>query len=159
MFDIAFRSMDRFYEDMKSMDDNVNRATVLAIRANQNLIKKILRTNLSMYAPRWNHRGKSRIYTENVTFKNLPKHSPSFSPPGKFSGALVGGVGSVKHIKKYKGAYEGGVGIGGNINNLKKNKLERDFPYFAPAVAEAEPLMAKTYNKAWERAIKRTGVI
>jgi hypothetical protein len=118
----------------------------------------MLRAKLTSYAPRWNHRGASRIYPGmNITFKNLPKYSKSGGPPGKFTGALVGGVGSVKRIKKTAGFFDGGVGIGGNANNLKKNTLERKFPYFAPTVIEARPLMAKTYNKAWDRAIKRQG--
>lgn len=118
----------------------------------------MLRAKLTSYAPRWNHRGKSRVYPDmNITFKNLPKHSKSGGPPGQFTGALAGGVGGLRRIKKYGGAFEGGVGIGGNANNFKKNTLERKFPYFAPTVIEARPLMANVYNKAWDRAIKRQG--
>jgi hypothetical protein len=145
MFGIAFRNIDKFNKDLHAIDNNVNRATVLAIRANQNLIKKMLRAKLTSYAPRWNHRGASRIYPGmNITFKNLPKYSKSGGPPGKFTGALVGGVGSVKRIKKTAGFFDGGVGIGGNANNLKKNTLERKFPYFAPTVIEAIQIMANT---------------
>jgi len=76
------------------------------------------------------------------------------------SGVLYKGVGGVKRPKRdILGNYVGGVGIGALPNNVKKRPLEAKYPYFKPAVDKVEPLMGKTFEKGWDKAIKREGGI
>jgi hypothetical protein len=136
----------------------VGKATTGALRANQNLLKTKIRKNLRN-PPRWNQRGASEKYkTPAFKLEGAPRHSPRSGGPGRFSGELYEGVKSKRTPRvDALGNAKGWVAIGKRANNVKKGKLERDHPYFAPAVVEAEPLMAATYDKGWAKAIKKSG--
>jgi hypothetical protein len=141
-FDAATRELERVER----------RATVYAIRKAQNVLKTEVRRNLRG-APRWGHRGTSRIYSEPVNkgFGNKPRSGP----PGRFSGALYKGIGSKRRINKVGKNYVGGVGIGGAVNNLKKGRLEADLPYFAPAYRTALPKMRSIYLDKWGEGLRK----
>ena len=135
----------------------VDKATIAAIRANQRIIKAAVRKNLTG-APRWNYRGKSRIYDQPVKVDGAPRHSPRGGPPGLMTGALRKGVGGVRRpTGRPNGDLVGGVGVGGKTNNFKKRVFEAKFPYFRPAVEAVEPRLGPTYNRAWGKAVERMG--
>ena len=54
------------------------------------------------------------------------------------------------------GAYRGAVWIGkGGVRNLYKWRLEREYPYFEPAIEGMEPKVAPLWEKTWKRVIDR----
>lgn len=137
----------------------VDRATVAATRAVQRKLIGAIKGELRG-APRWNHRGRSRIYSTQVTLTGKPVHAARGGPPGKFTGDLIRGVGGRKKLIAIGGHVTGGVGIGGARipqNNLKKRKLEERYPYFEPAVRRVEPELAAIYTAAWDKALMRRG--
>lgn len=153
----ATKGLKAFDKEVTRLMTSVDKATVAGIRANQRVLKAAVKKKLSDNGPRWNQRGKSRIYENNFKINNMMHNEPRSGPPGRFSGAMVSGVGSVRRIKNKGGMWTGGVGVGGNVNNLKKHTLERKFPYFAPTVAEVERTMDERYAAAWAKAINKSG--
>jgi len=144
-------------KETEEMDLRVQKATWFAVKENQRILKLAIRRNLRG-APRWNQRGA----WEKVPAVKLdgPTNAPRSGGPGKFTGALYRGVGGKKRpMIMPNGTVVGGVGIGGNINNLKKRPLEEKFPYFKPAVKATEPKMAQGYQKGWDKAVKKMGGI
>ena len=73
------------------------------------------------------------------------------------TGVLYAGVGARRRPRFETGTWVGGVGIGAMPNNVKKGVLEARFPYFLPAVKKIEPIMAATFEKAWEKAVTKMG--
>lgn len=138
----------------------VDRATVTATRAVQRKLVSSIRSELNG-PPRWNHRGRSRVYPTSVTLTGQPVHASRGGPPGKFTGDLRRGVGGKKSLASIGGHVTGGVGIGGSRalaqNNLKKGQLEAKFPFFGPAVRRVEPELAAVYDAAWTKALARRG--
>jgi len=154
---VTVRGVRKFTAATEEVERNVDFATIKGLKAQQTLVKREVRKNLRG-APRWTERGKSKIYS--TTWRITPggnTNNPRSGGPGKFSGALLGGVGGVRRPKKLLDVFIGGVGVGGNVNNLKKHTLEREFPYFKPAVEKAEPKMSKVWEKAWGNAVERRG--
>jgi len=154
---LTMHGVDRFQTTTKEIERNVDFATVKALKAQQNLVKREVRKNIKG-APRWTERGKSRVYQKTVRLApGGNTNNPRSGGPGKFSGALLGGLGGVRRPRKIGKWLTGGVGIGGKVNNLKKHELERKFPFFKPAVEKAEPKMPAVYQKAWGKAVERRG--
>lgn len=156
----TMHGVKQFNATTLEVEKNVDFATVKALRANQNLVKREVRKNLRG-APRWTERGSSRVYSS--TFRTQPganTNNPRTGGPGKFSGTLLKGVGGAKP-KKLAGTWVGGVGVGGKkklaANNFKKRDLETRFPYFKPAVEKATPKMPAVYQKAWGKAVEKRG--
>ena len=153
---------------LNDIDKKVKKATMAGVRENQNVIKKNIRRKLRG-KPRWGQRGASPKYgtpafkVEGFTKrKDSHGHSVANEPrsgtPGKFSGALYGGVKS-RRIPKWMGenGVSGWVKIGNRENNVKKGKLELKFPYFAPAVKESQPEVSANFEKGWSKAITKSG--
>jgi len=157
---MVFHGTKEFDKSIKDLDKRIASATVAGMRENQNLLKRTVRKNLNG-KPRSNWRGKMfrgrQIYDHSIKYKDLPDSAPRSGGPGKFTGALRNGVGSKRPLADAVGNVTGGVGVGGKINNFKKHRLERKFPYFAPAVEEASPKFTATYEKGWAKAIDRMG--
>jgi len=153
---------------LNDIDKKVKKATMAGVRENQNVIKKNIRRKLRG-KPRWGRRGPSTKYglpayeiegfpkTKDSKGRNVA-HAPRSGPPGKFSGDLYAGVKS-RRIPKWMGeeGVMGWVKIGNRANNVKKGKLEKDFPYFAPAVEESQPEVKATFEKGWSKAITKSG--
>jgi len=157
----AFKGVKEFRQATQEVESRLDKATIAALRANQNKIKTAVKRNLRG-APRWTERGKSRVYSEGFQFPNTKgqHHFPRSGGPGKFSGDLLRGVGGVKRPTKIdSGTWIGGVGIGKKVNRFKKGTLERKFPYFRPAVLKVEPQIRSTYEKAWAKSISKQGGI
>lgn len=158
VFSAIWSGRTEFDSVTKQIESNVHKATVSAIRANQNKIKAAVRANLKG-APRWTERagkahGGKAFQVPGTTGQH---NSPRSGGPGTMTGDLLKGVGGKKLILEIAGTHIGGVGIGKNINNLKKGNLEAKFPYFRPAVEKVEPLMAATFDKGWDKAINKLG--
>ena len=145
----------------REIEGRVETATVSALRANQNKLKTAVRANLRG-EPRWTQKGSNRITGGNfqVAGTTGQHNSPRSGGPGRMTGTLYKGVGSVRNPKKgADGFWHGGVGVGAKPNRVKKAPLELKFPYFRPAVEKVEPLMGETFDKGWDKAISRTGGI
>lgn len=153
MSEIVFLGIEDARRELAAAAKRADKATLAALRANQNLLKREVRKGLRG-GPRWGHRGKSSRTGAAVDLGF--GHHPRGGGPGKLTGALLGGVGSVRRPKRTADhGYVGGVGVGGNINNLKKGPLEARFPYFEPAFRRAYPKFAPTWEKAWAKAIHK----
>jgi len=152
-----FHGVKEFKAVTTEIEANVNKATIAALRVNQNKLKTAVRKNLRG-APRWTQKGANRITGKNYQVPGTTgqHNSPRSGAPGKMTGVLYAGVGSVKP-KLVGNTWVGGVGIGASPNNVKKRPLEAKFPYFRPAVEAVEPTMLANYEKGWDAAIARTG--
>ena len=152
---VFVKGAQRAIKETEQMETRVEKATWMAVKENQRILKLAIRRNLRG-APRWNQRGA----WEKIPAVKLdgPTNAPRSGGPGRFTGALYRGVGGKKRpLLRPGGTVVGGVGIGGNINNLKKRKLEEEFPYFKPAVEATEPKMAQAYAKGWDKAVNKMG--
>jgi hypothetical protein len=156
-FQIFMKGANRVIKETEAIEARVNKATVMAVKENQRILKLAIRRKLRG-APRWNQRGAvGKSPAINV---GGPRHRPRSGPPGRLTGALYKGVGGRRRpLLRPGGVVIGGVGIGGNINLLKKGKLEEEFPFFKPAVQETEPKMARAYEKGWDKAVNKMGGI
>jgi hypothetical protein len=105
-------------------------------------------------APRWGHRGKSKVYRENITVSSAKGEGGSGGMPGRLSGDLIKGVGYKKVLTGTTTTVVGGVGIGKAVNNLKKRYLEEEFPFFSPAVQASEVDVHAAYEAAWLAAAR-----
>jgi len=156
----VFRGGKEFNHAIKELDSRIAKATIVGMRENQNLLKRVVKKNLNG-KPRSNWRGHMfngrAIYEHNIHYTSLPSSAPRSGGPGKFTGALRNGVGSQRPRADATGTVTGGVGVGGKINNFKKHRLEKKFPYFAPAVAEASSKFVPNFEKGWAKAIDRMG--
>lgn len=144
---------------MESIQKKVDLATVAATKRAQSEIIKNVKSRLRG-RPRWNHRGRSRIYGADVNIPGMAKNSPRGGGPGKFTGMLYSGVGGKKNVVSIAGTVKGGVGVGGSRlrpNNLKKRYLEAKYPFFEPGVKAAEAKIGEVYATAWKAAIERRG--
>jgi len=150
----VWHGVKEFEAAIVAQNERVNAATLAALKANQNLIKRNVRSRLRG-KPRWNHRGKSRRTGPEVNIDTGKGHTPRSGGPGKFTGKLYRGVGGVRK-PKWNGVYwEGGVGVGGGVRNLYKKRVEAQFPYFKPAVEKSEAAVEATWAKAWGRAMSK----
>jgi hypothetical protein len=154
-----FSGVKEFNAVTQEIEANVNKATLAALRVNQNKLKTAVRKNLRG-EPRWTQRGANKITGARGNFQvagTTGQHnSPRSGAPGKMTGVLYAGVGSAKP-RIIGNTWVGGVGIGAAPNNVKKKPLEAKFPYFRPAVEAVEPTMLANYEKGWDAAIARTG--
>ena len=143
----------------REIEARVDKATLAALRVNQNKLKTAVRKNLRG-TPRWTQKGANRVTGRNYQVPGTTgqHNSPRSGAPGKMTGVLYGGVGSAKP-KLIGNTWVGGVGIGAAPNNVKKKPLEAKFPYFRPAVEAVEPTMLANYEKGWDAAISRMGGI
>jgi hypothetical protein len=145
--------------DLHAALDAVSRridvATVSALKATQNLAKKNIRSKMRG-RPRWDQRGKSRVYTTSVNLNLTPHHVSKGGGPGKFTGHLSRAVGGVKKPKKTLGGFKGGVGVGGtrSTTNMYRGKVEGKYPYFKPGVESASKGMEAIWMKSWDKAIR-----
>lgn len=152
-----FSGVKEFKAVTEEIEANVNKATLAALRVNQNKLKTAVRRNLRG-APRWTQKGNNKITGKNYQVPGTTgqHNSPRSGGAGKMTGVLYAGVGSAKP-RIVGNTWVGGVGIGAPPNNVKKRPLEAKFPYFRPAVEATEPHMLENYQKGWESAIARTG--
>ena len=154
-----FSGLSDIKKTANEVNSKIETATVAALRANQNKIKTAVRQNLRG-DPRWTERagrahGGTSFQVEGTTGQH---NSPRDGGPGKMTGDLYNGVGGVKKPKKRTdGLYYGGVGVGGKINNFKKNTLEAKYPYFKPAIDKVMPLLSDAFVKGWSKAVNKLG--
>ena len=155
-----FSGVKEFNEVTKDIEARVDKATLAALRVNQNKLKTAVRKNLRG-APRWTQKGANRITGKNYQVPGTTgqHHFARSGGPGRMTGVLYAGVGAVRKPKVINGTWFGGVGIGAMPNNVKKGTLEAKFPYFRPAVEAVEPTMLANYEKGWDAAISRMGGI
>lgn len=155
-----FSGVKEFNDVTKDIEARVDKATLAALRVNQNKLKTAVRKNLRG-TPRWTQKGNNRITGKNYQVPGTTgQHNFARSGgPGKMTGVLYAGVGAVRKPKVINGTWFGGVGIGAMPNNVKKGTLEAKFPYFRPAVEAVEPTMLANYEKGWDAAISRMGGI
>ena len=156
----VWHGVENFKKATHETELRVDKATIGGLKENQRILKLAVRRNLRG-APRWNQRGKSKVYDTEVRKMNMMHNEPRSGPPGRFSGALYRGVGGVRRPKKIIGVWIGGVGVAGGkhlkVNNFKKNTLEAKYPYFAPAVRATTPKMLPAYEKGWAKAVSKSG--
>ena len=152
MFNARFRGVTEVTEALRRVERNADKATVAAVRATQNVVKRKVRANLRN-PPRWNHRGASSRTGDAVDLPGSPYHSARDGGPGRFTGTLYRGVGGVRRPRNVAGKVYGGVGIGGGVRNLYKGRTEQRYPYFAPATAGAEAEAAKIWEQAWTKVV------
>jgi len=154
-----FHGVKEFKAVTEEIEGRVDKATLAALRVNQNKLKTAVRKNLRG-APRWTQKGANKITGRNyqVPGTNGQHNSPRSGGAGKMTGVLYAGVGAAKP-KMVGNTWVGGVGIGAAPNNVKKRPLEAKFPYFRPAVEAVEPTMLENYQKGWDSAISRMGGI
>ena len=155
-FDFAFKGVKVFRDSTKELEDEVAKATIAGIKANQNKLKVAIRANLRG-EPRWTQKGKNRITGPNFQVQGtMGQHNfPRDGGPGRMTGVLYKGVGGVRRPRQFNGTYYGGVCIGAKPNNVKKGVLEAKFPYFRPAVEKVGPFMGATNEKGWLRAMNK----
>ena len=154
-----FSGVKEFNAVTEDIEARVDKATLAALRVNQNKLKTAIRKNLRG-TPRWTQKGANKITGKNYQVPGTTgqHNSPRSGGAGKMTGVLYAGVGSAKP-KIMGNSWVGGVGIGANPNNVKKRPLEAKFPYFKPAVQAVEPTMSANYEKGWDAAISRMGGI
>lgn len=137
---------------VRTMNREIDLATLKALKATQQLAKKSIRSGLRG-RPRWDHRGASARTGAAVRLDLSPHHVTKSGGPGRLTGKLSRGVGGVRHPKPLPGGgFGGGVGVGGGVRNLYKKRLEGQYPYFKPGVRKAEPKMAAVWQAAWAKA-------
>ena len=155
----VWHGVNEFKTVTKEIEVRVDKATVSALRVNQNKLKVAIRKNLRG-APRWTQKGANRITGANYQVPGTTgqQNFPRSGGAGRMTGVLYKGVGAAKP-KLIGNTWVGGVGIGANPNNVKKRPLEAKFPYFRPAVEAVEPTMSANYEKGWDAAISRMGGI
>ena len=156
----VFSGVKEFNAVTKEIEGRVDKATLAALRVNQNKLKTAIRVNLRG-EPRWTQKGNNRITGKNYQVAGTTgQHNFARSGgPGRMTGVLYKGVGAVRKPKVINGTWFGGVGIGAKPNNVKKGTLEAKFPYFRPAVEKVAPTMLANYEKGWDAAISRMGGI
>ena len=154
-----FSGVKEFKAVTEEIEANVNKATLAALRVNQNKLKTAVRKNLRG-SPRWTQKGANKITGKNYQVPGTTgQHNSARSgAPGKMTGVLYAGVGSATP-RIVGNTWVGGVGIGAAPNNVKKRPLEAKFPYFRPAVEAVEPTMLANYEKGWAAAVDRMGGI
>lgn len=154
-FDIRIEGVERLNAALDEVSRRIDAATVSALKATQNLAKKSIRSKMRG-RPRWDRRGKSRVYTTSVNLNLSPHHVNKGGGPGKFTGHLSRAVGSVKRPRKTLDGFKGGVGVGGtrSSTNLYRGKVEANFPYFKPGVEAAHKGMEAIWLKAWDKSIR-----
>lgn len=154
-FDIRIEGVERLSEALDVISKRIDVATVSALKASQNLAKKSIKSKMRG-RPRWDRRGKSRVYSESVNLHLNPRHVSKGGGPGKFTGHLSRAVGGVKRPKKTFDGFKGGVGVGGtrSTTNLYRGRVEANYPYFKPGVEAAEKGMEAIWLKAWDKSIR-----
>ena len=155
----VWHGVQEFKAVTEEIEARVDKATLAALRVNQNKLKTAVRKNLRG-APRWTQKGANKITGKNYQVPGTTgQHNSARSgAPGKMTGVLYAGVGAAKP-RLVGNTWTGGVGIGAAPNNVKKRPLEAKFPYFRPAVEAVEPTMLANYEKGWAAAVDRMGGI
>lgn len=133
------------------MERDIDRGTVAALKATQNLAKRSIRSGMRG-RPRWDHRGASSRTGDAVSLNLTPHHSARSGGPGRLTGTLYRGVGGVRKPRKTLQGFEGGVGVGGGVRNLYKKRTEGKFPYVKPGVDKVERQFPDIWMKAWNKA-------
>ncbi len=144
-------------KEFNAIPGRANRAVAAAVRTVERKIVSKVKANLNG-KPRWNHRGRSRVYAEPVNLGG-PEHSPRGGGPGVFTGKLRKGVGGSRPVT-LGNTTTAWVGVGGSRmqeNNLKKGRLEAKYPFFEPGVRAAEGGLTGIYESALDAALKRRG--
>jgi hypothetical protein len=155
----VWHGVQEFKTVTEEIEARVDKATLAALRVNQNKLKTAVRKNLRG-SPRWTQKGANKITGKNYQVPGTTgQHNSARSgAPGKMTGVLYAGVGAAKP-RLVGNTWTGGVGIGAAPNNVKKRPLEAKFPYFRPAVEAVEPTMLANYEKGWAAAVDRMGGI
>jgi hypothetical protein len=155
----VWHGVQEFKAVTEEIEARVDKATLAALRVNQNKLKTAVRKNLRG-SPRWTQKGANKITGKNYQVPGTTgQHNSARSgAPGKMTGVLYAGVGAAKP-RLVGNTWTGGVGIGASPNNVKKRPLEAKFPYFRPAVEAVEPTMLANYEKGWTAAVDRMGGI
>ena len=155
----VWHGVQEFKAVTEEIEARVDKATLAALRVNQNKLKTAVRKNLRG-SPRWTQKGANKITGKNYQVPGTTgQHNSARSgAPGKMTGVLYAGVGAAKP-RLVGNTWTGGVGIGASPNNVKKRPLEAKFPYFRPAVEAVEPTMLANYEKGWAAAVDRMGGI
>lgn len=133
------------------MERDIDRGTVAALKATQNLAKKSIRSGMRG-RPRWDHRGASSRTGDAVSLNLNPHHAARGGGPGRLTGTLYRGVGGVRKPHKTLQGFQGGVGVGGGVRNLYKKRTEGKFPYVKPGVDKVERQFPDIWMKAWNKA-------
>jgi len=154
-----WHGVSEFKSVTREIEVRVEKATVSALRVNQNKLKTAVRKNLRN-EPRWTQKGNNRVTGGNYQVPGTTgqRNSPRSGGPGRMTGVLYAGVGAKKPTL-IGNTWIGGVGIGAAPNNVKKRPLEAKFPYFRSAVEKVEPTMLANYEKGWNKAVDRMGGI
>ncbi len=140
---------------LKKIDVAVDVATLAALKTFQSEAKKQVRSRLRG-KPRWARRGRSTVWPQGIDLHRNPEHISRSGGPGRLSGTLYKGVGSVRKPKPYVGGWKGGVGVGISANNIHKRKTEAKFPFFKPGIDAAKGKARPIFEAAWARALAKT---
>ncbi|MDH6123447.1 hypothetical protein [Kitasatospora sp. GP82] len=151
---IHIEGLAELHAGLDRMSRDVDRATVAALKATQNIAKGSVRAQMRG-RPRWDHRGMSERTGEAVKLGLSPHHQPRAGGPGRLTGTLAKGVGGVRKPRKTPQGFAGGVGVGGQVRNLYKGRTEGRFPYLKPGIDKATPKFGAVWLKAWNRAVHR----
>lgn len=138
---------------LKATPSAVRSASRAATIVGSQLAVAEVRSNLRD-SPRWGHRGKSKVYRQNITVSSAKGDGGGGPYPGSLSGDLIKGVGYKKKLDAVGPVVKGGVGIGKVVNNLKKKYLEENWPFFAPSMEDVTPDIVEAYAAAWTAAIQ-----
>ncbi|MDH6108860.1 hypothetical protein P3T36_002991 [Kitasatospora sp. MAP12-15] len=145
--------------ELEAMRKRVDKASQAAIRKVQSTTKASIKSGMRG-RPRWDRRGRSKIYAMGVNLNLSPHVVSKQGGPGTFAGALFKSIRSSKKARNTgTGEFSGVVfsGGAGGPQNLYKKRVEAKFPYFAPGVNKAQPKFAKVWEDAWKKATKTGG--
>ena len=149
------RNLKEITTAIKKVDVAVDVATLAALKTFQSTAKKEVRSRLRG-APRWSRRGRSSVWPDGFNSGRTPVHIPRSGGPGRLSGMLYRGVGSVRPKADGLGGWRGGVGVGKSANNIHKKKTEAKYPFFAPGIDSALKKGRPIFEAAWAKALAKT---
>lgn len=149
------RSAELAQAALAAMDKRVDLGTAAGIKKVQQITKSSVKSGMRG-RPRYDRRGRSRVYAMGVNLNLNPHVVKKSGGPGRFAGALFKSIRGSKRPRKVIGGYSAVVfsGGAGGPQNLYKKKVEQDQPYFKPGVERAKPKMPAVWHAAWAKATK-----
>lgn len=141
---------------LDAMDRRIDRATIAALKASQNLAKKTIKSGMRG-RPRWDHRGRTGVGGAPVSLHLNPHHVRKGGGPGRLTGTLSRAVGGVRRPRRTPDGFSGGVGVGGreSLAVIYRAEVEARYPYMRPGLDKARAGMPVIWQRAWGRAINR----